>query len=104
MQISRKRLLSILFPPYVPLHFGLHDHVSNISYLSPRMIGQYAATTYNKWTSILHLASKWGFTDVRSLATRKVFVKPAPDFDHALPIGMNSKHPPKPPRGEYRPI
>lgn len=37
------------------------------------MIGQYAVTTCDEWSSILHLAFKWGFTALRDLTIREVF-------------------------------
>lgn len=37
------------------------------------MIGQHTAQTYEEWTSVLHLADKWGFATLRDLAVKEVF-------------------------------
>lgn len=36
--------------------------------------GDYAATTVEEWTSILHLSTQWMFSSIRAIAAREVFL------------------------------
>jgi hypothetical protein len=40
--------------------------------------GQHTLTTLDEWTSVLHLASKWGFESMRSLALRELLPLASP--------------------------
>jgi hypothetical protein len=40
--------------------------------------GTYALTTLDQWVSVLHLASKWGFESIRSLALRELLPLASP--------------------------
>jgi hypothetical protein len=43
-----------------------------------RAIGRFAVSTLQEWTSILHLASKWGFASIRSLAIHSILPLASP--------------------------
>jgi hypothetical protein len=62
--VDFERLLSILYPPCV-------TRILKWSKVADAMFsefGKYALTKLVEWTSVLHLASKWGFESIRSLA------------------------------------
>jgi hypothetical protein len=44
----------------------------SLTHMRCRAIGEFAVTTLPEWTSILHLASKWGFASIRSLAVHSI--------------------------------
>jgi hypothetical protein len=70
--------LSIFYPPYVYLgrrrpHFGLDISFRNFNTLQER--------SFDEWSSILDLSTRWGFTSIRDMAIRCL---KAPSAHHLL--------------------
>jgi hypothetical protein len=52
--------------------------LDNIADMTLSGFGKYALTTLDEWTSILHLASKWGFESLQSLALKELLPLASP--------------------------
>jgi hypothetical protein len=72
--VDFERFLSILYPPCVTC-FLQWSKVAN-DMLSE--FGKYVLTKLDEWTSVLHLASKWGFESICSLALRELLPLASP--------------------------
>ena len=66
--------LSILYPQYVNLIDQSIQHQTRDSYLSlipsPRNFNTLEERSFEEWSSILDLSTRWGFTSIRDLAIR----------------------------------
>jgi hypothetical protein len=69
-----ERFLSILYPSCVITVF----QALNRADITFSEFGKYTLTTLDEWTSVLHLASKWGFKSMRTLALRKLLPLASP--------------------------
>jgi hypothetical protein len=72
--VDFERFLSILYPPCV---ITLLQALNRADIMFSEF-GKYTLTTLDEWTSVLHLASKWGFESIRTLALRKLLPLASP--------------------------